>query len=77
MGYPTELAGSIKNYKKIIGTPNHPLRTKKGPKKSMFSTLKKKEPKDFTQNIENIQHKRKISNCISIKKCSMVVSCAC
>jgi hypothetical protein len=32
-GYPTEFAGSTQNPKKIIGTPNPPIRTKKLPKK--------------------------------------------
>jgi hypothetical protein len=41
-GYQTEIVGSTQNPKKIIGTPNLPIKTKIFPKKSMFSSLKVK-----------------------------------
>jgi hypothetical protein len=36
----TEFAGPTQNPKKIKGTSNQLIKTKKNPKKSMFSTLK-------------------------------------
>jgi hypothetical protein len=41
-GYPTEFAGSTQNPKKLIETPNLPIKTKIFPKKNMFSSLKLK-----------------------------------
>jgi hypothetical protein len=38
--YPTKFAYTTQNPKKIIRTPNQPIRTKILPKKSMFCTLK-------------------------------------
>jgi hypothetical protein len=35
-GYPTEFAGSAQNLKKIIGTPNLQIKTKKFSKKLCF-----------------------------------------
>jgi hypothetical protein len=44
-GYPTEFAGSTQNSKKMIGTPNLPIRTNFFPKKNYVSYLKSvKEP---------------------------------
>jgi hypothetical protein len=45
--YPTEFAGSTQNLKKIIRTPNLPIRTNIFPKKTMYSTLKKKRSQKF------------------------------
>jgi hypothetical protein len=39
-GYPSEFAGSTQNPKKIIETPNIPIKTKVFLKKTMFRTLK-------------------------------------
>jgi hypothetical protein len=44
-GYPTEFAGPTQNPKKIIRTPNLPIRTKIFPKKTVSNLKSVKEPK--------------------------------
>jgi hypothetical protein len=38
--YPTKFVGSTQNHEKMIETPNHPIKMKKFPKKTMFRILK-------------------------------------
>jgi hypothetical protein len=70
-GYPTEFAGSTQNPKKIIRTPNLPIRTKNSKKKTMLRTLKKKRSQKFVWELPdgicrltgtpNLPFKKKIS----------------
>jgi hypothetical protein len=46
-GYPTEFTGSTQNPKKIIRKPNLSIRLNIFPKKTMFSTLRKKRSQKF------------------------------
>jgi hypothetical protein len=47
MSYPTEFAGSTQNLKKMIGTPNLPIKTKIFPKINIFSTSKVERSQKF------------------------------
>jgi hypothetical protein len=45
--YPTKLASSTQQHKKVIETPNQPIEIKKISNKSMFSTSKVKGRQKF------------------------------
>jgi hypothetical protein len=64
MSYPTEFAGSTQNPKKMIGTPNLPIRTKIFPKKIYLVPQKCKGAKNSyggysTEFADSTQNPRK------------------
>jgi hypothetical protein len=51
--YPTKFASSTQKHKKVIETPNQPIKIKKIPNKSMFSISKVNRRPEFVWGLPN------------------------